>query len=438
MDKFIKRSLWQDLIKHLDNKEIGIILGPRQVGKTTLILKLIEYVKEKGISEKYIYYYNLDDIDLRTKIKRDFKFIKKDIELNLGHSLEKERGQVYLFIDEGQKSPAIFDLVKIFYDRGLPVKIFISGSSSINIKDKTAETLSGRVTYFYLSPFTFEETVGKDFGFYQLIEEIKNEDILKRVASKGYRKSEEYRQILDKALFLGSLPKVFLASREEAISYLNNFLSTYLDKDIKDIGSKVNLENFHLSFKYLAEYTADLFNFSKISADLGIKRDSLYRYFELLEKTLVISTLSPFVFPEIKNIFKSRKLFFFDCGVANRLRGFMSLEEIKRAHFLGKVFENFIFQNLSAKASNDLKKPSFFHFRDYQNHEIDFVYHRGSITIPIEATYSQDIPLGKIRNFRKFFSFRPRAKYGIIFYLGEVKTFTVFKKPIFAVPFFLV
>ena len=273
---------------------------------------------------------------------------------------------------------------------------------------------------------------------YRHLENINNLQDIKELASFGYRHIEKYQRLFYRLLFLGGLPKIISLKDEDSISYLNDFLSSYLDKDIKDIGAKVDIESFHLSFKYLSSYCADLFNFSKLGEDLGIKRDSLYRYFELLEKTLVVKTVSPFIFPQMKHIFKSRKLFFFDNGVVNRLKGFISFEEVVRAQFMGKVFENFIFQNLYSRSLNDLKKPDFYYFRDYQDHEIDFIYQRGEYTIPIEASYTTQISGKKLRNFSRFFSLFPKAQYGIIFYLGEIKKLKVKDKRIFAVPYFLV
>ena len=437
MDKIIKRHLWSDLVSDLDKERITILLGPRQVGKTTLLLRLIEHLKEKGVDERSIFYYNFDDIDLRSNMKRDFRFIQKDIEKRIGTPIENG-SKIYLFLDEGQKSPSVFELVKLFFDKNYPLKCFISGSSSLNIKDKSVETLSGRVHYFYLSPVSFSESIGQDFGLYRHLENINNLQDIKELASFGYRHIEKYQRLFYRLLFLGGLPKIISLKDEDSISYLNDFLSSYLDKDIKDIGAKVDIESFHLSFKYLSSYCADLFNFSKLGEDLGIKRDSLYRYFELLEKTLVVKTVSPFIFLQMKHICKSRKLFFFDNGVVNRLKGFISFEEVVRAQFMGKVFENFIFQNLYSRSLNDLKKPDFYYYRDYQDHEIDFIYQRGGNTIPIEASYTTQISGKKLRNFSRFFSLFPSAQYGIIFYLGEIKKLKVKDKRIFAVPYFLV
>ena len=438
MDKFIKRDVWDKVVNDLQKEEITIILGPRQVGKTTLILKLINYLKDHGVKKEQIYYYNLDDVELRGRIKKDFYFLKKDIEQTFGKTLENIKDKLFLFIDEGQKVPAIFELVKIFFDQKYRLKIIISGSSSITIKDKSAETLAGRVSYFYLSPLIFSELAEKNLSIYNNLEKITNSDFLREKTAEGYRNIKEYQYLLDKMLLFGAFPKVVNLNPSDAVNSLNNFIATYLDKDIKDIGSRVDIENFHLSFKNLIDYLANLINFSKLSSDLGIKRDSIYHYFELMEKTLVVQTVPPFIFPNLKHIFKSKKFFFFDNGVATRLKGYLNLDELKRSQFTGSLFENFIFQNLYCRSLNDIKKPSFYYFRDYQNHEIDFIYQRGDVIVPIEATYSHKIEKAKLRNFHHFFRLYPKASYGIIFYLGEVQKISIGEKSIFTLPFFLV
>lgn len=438
MDKFIKREIWQDLINQLEKKQITVLLGPRQVGKTTLIFQLINHLKKNGQPSKNIFYYNLDDIDLRGQIRKDFRFLQKDLELKTGQTLSQLKEKIYLFIDEGQKAPAIFELLKIFYDQSFLMKIFVSGSSSLTIRSKAAETLAGRANYLYLFPLSFSEAIGYQISIYDQLEKLPSLDKLKEIASFGFREKEEFDRVLRKILFLGSLPQVFTVGEEEGISLLNNFLMTYLDKDIKDIGAKVNLETFHLSFKFLTEYTGNLFNFSKIAQDVGVKRESLYRYFDLLEKTLVVQTIPPFIFPQLKNIFKSKKLFFFDTGVVNRLRGFINFGELEGFRFLGCLFENFIFQNLFSRTLNDIKRPSLYYFRDYQNHEVDLIYQRGGEIIPIEIAYSNKIEKVKLRNFSRFFSLYPKVQKGIIFYLGPVEKISLNSKKIFALPYFLV
>ena len=172
MDEFIKREIWESLVKDFEKKEVAILLGPRQTGKTTLLMQLIKHLENKGCPKKNIFYFNFDDVDIRSKIKLNFYFIKKEIELTLGKLIEEVDEQIYIFIDEGQKVPEIFDLVKIFYEKKYHIKVFISGSSSINIKDKSTETLAGRVHYFYLSPLVFSEATGTKLSVYNDLEDI--------------------------------------------------------------------------------------------------------------------------------------------------------------------------------------------------------------------------------------------------------------------------
>lgn len=126
----------------------------------------------------------------------------------------------------------------------------------------------------------------------------------------------------------------------------------------------------------------------------------------------------------IKKNLKVKKLFFFDNGVVNRLQGFFEFEEIKRTNFLGRLFESFISKIFANAVLTILKNPLYY-FRDYQNHEIDLIYKRGNIVIPIESTSSFSIPPKKLINFKKIFALNPNIRYGLIFYLGEVKTFFI-------------
>lgn len=439
MDKFIKRELWPNLIGSLAHRRIVALLGPRRVGKTVLLKKLIEELKVQGNPAERIFYYNLDDVGLRAQVKQDFRHVQKDMEQELGASLDSQKQRIFLFIDEAQKAPDLFELVKIFYDEEFPIKTFLSGSSSLDIRKQTAETLGGRIDCHYLYPLTLAEaTELSNLLLYPHIEEDLSLKFLQERAKTGYQNQDELERILRKILLLGSLPEIYLSDKNEALELLNNFIATYLDKDIRGLEKGINIEKFQLSFQSLAEYTADLINFAQISQDTGIKRETISNYFELLENTLVVQTTTPYTFPELKNLYKGRKLFFFDGGVVNRLRAFLSLEEVERAQFLGSIFENFIFQNLRARMINDIKRPDLYFLRDYQGHEIDFVYRRGEIVVPIEATYATSISWRKLKNMSYFLGRLPKVKHALIFYRGDLQEFDLSGVKLFALPYFMV
>lgn len=143
----IKRKLFAELKTHLLKKEISFIVGPRQAGKTTLMLLLKEYLEKRG--EKTLFL-NLDIEQDKEFFTSQVKLIRK-IELELG----KERG--FVFIDEIQRKEDAGLFLKGIYDMNLPYKFIVSGSGSVELKEKIHESLTGRKRIFELSTLSFEE-----------------------------------------------------------------------------------------------------------------------------------------------------------------------------------------------------------------------------------------------------------------------------------------
>ena len=142
--KLVLRKKLQEIIQYLDNEDIIVLLGARRVGKTTLLLQIKNFLtQEKSVEENNIYFLNLDVIDDLMIIKDQSSFIKY-IKSRMG----KEK--IYFFIDEVQRleNPGLF--LKGVHDLHLPVKFIVSGSSSLEIKAKTQEALTGRKKLFYL------------------------------------------------------------------------------------------------------------------------------------------------------------------------------------------------------------------------------------------------------------------------------------------------
>lgn len=437
MSNILKRGIWPKLVASLEKEEITILLGPRQVGKTTLINQLQLYLREKGVLPERIFSFSFDEISLRTELKRNSLFLQQKIERLLGKSLAEIDEEIYLFLDEAQKAPQVFDWLKIIYDQKIKVKIFLTGSSSLRIRDKTAETLSGRAAYLYLSPLTLSEIFEKDYDLYPQIENFNNLDLIRNRAKFFYQKEAEVNRLFEKLLFFGGLPKVFLADEKEARERLKAFSETYLEREIKDIGSRVNLENFHFTFRGLTKYTGSLFNLSKASSDLGLLRPALYHYLSLLEKTMIISFLLPRISMTLKAVSKSRKVYFFETGLVNHLLGFSNLEEIKNLSFLGKIFETFIFNQIKIKAQNSQIVPDLSYWRDFEGHEIDLVYERGKVIIPLEITINKIVENEKWRNFKAFFKNCPEAEFGLLIYRGEIAEKEISGKKVYCLPYFL-
>ena len=160
MKKFINRSIYPLLKNSLKEKYISVILGPRQVGKTTIIKKLIDDFKNQGIAEKDVLLLNFDDPEIRTEISKKPKAFLQKIEFAFGEPISELSSKKYLFLDEAQKKPEIFDLLKMLYDEYQEkIKIIITGSSSLNLFKKSSETLAGRVRLYNLSSLSWREII---------------------------------------------------------------------------------------------------------------------------------------------------------------------------------------------------------------------------------------------------------------------------------------
>jgi len=126
MSKLIQRKLMDNLLESLDKKFISILVGPRQVGKTTLLKMLIQEIEKK--THKKIIYLNLDDVTIRARLSQDPVELRREIERRIGKPLIRLKDKLFLIIDEAQKASSVFEPVKIIYDDfAEKVKIFLRG-----------------------------------------------------------------------------------------------------------------------------------------------------------------------------------------------------------------------------------------------------------------------------------------------------------------------
>jgi predicted AAA+ superfamily ATPase len=207
----IKRSLFEELKSHLPQKEISFIIGPRQAGKTTLMNFLKEYLERKN--EKTLF--------LSLDIEKDKQFfvsqetLIKKIELEIG----KEKG--YVFIDEIQRKEDAGIFLKGIYDQNLPYKFIISGSGSVELKEKIKESLIGRKRIFKLNTLSFEEFVNfktnykyeqKIFDFFEI-------------------EKRKTKELLEEFLNFGGYPRVVLEEKlEEKLKIIDEIYQSYLEK----------------------------------------------------------------------------------------------------------------------------------------------------------------------------------------------------------------
>lgn len=369
MQNYVKRDLFDKAAKHLSNKEISLIIGPRQVGKTVLVKQLQEYlIKEKKIDPQSIYYFNLDIIKDRELFEDQSEFI----EFLKQKSAKKK---IYVFVDEAQKAKEAGVFFKGVYDSDLPVKLILTGSSSLEIRSKIHESLTGRKRVFNLLPFSFLEILS-----------YKNTELRGLIVNKRKIFARDHKELLriflDYSIF-GGYPQAALAQdNEEKIEFLKEIFTSYIEKDIIGFLRVENESNFNKLVKLLAAQTGNLINIAELSSLVNTDRYTVDRYLLNLEKTFVAYSLKPFYSNPRQELVKASKIYFYDNGLRN-----LSLENFKKPFAdrqdKGALLENAVFKELLIL--KHVKNFNLKFWRSKQKAEVDFIIEKGLDVFPVEV-----------------------------------------------------
>ncbi len=361
--KLIKRKLFDELVKHLSAKEISIIVGPRQIGKTTLMKELMKHIEPA----KKIVFFNLD-FENDKKFFESQELLLKKIKLEIGES-------GFVFIDEIQRKNNAGLFLKGIYDLDLNYKFIVSGSGSLELKEQIKESLTGRKRIFELLPVTFEE-------FLNFKTDYKYENNLNEYLRLEMEQTNYY---LSEYLSFGGYPRVITeVSIEEKTKIINEIYNSYVEKDIVNLLNIDRPDAFTLLIKLLASNIGKLTNYSILSQQIGISVATLKKYLRYAEKTFIIHTLSPFYRNIKKELTKSKTIYFYDMGLRNFANDIFQL--IDNRNELSFLFQNFVKNILYEKVRWTPWKINF--WRTTDKAEVDFVIVSGNKIIPVEVKYS--------------------------------------------------
>lgn len=358
-DVNINRNILPDIIKWLTEKEIIVLLGARQVGKTTIIFQLINHILMQTASlfkEKIeIHYLNLD-------FPQDKKILNDDYIIKLAAKNEKKK---IIFIDEVQRQENSGLFLKHLYDLNLPIKLVVSGSSALELKSKVSEALTGRKVIFNINPFS--------------ISEIK--DCIVRVEKNTMSSTVLFKKAFEAFTEYGSYPAIILShDNEKKFLRLNEIFTSYMEKDIKKFLEIKNENAFARLITLLSASSGSLINMDEISNTLSIHQVTLDNYFYYLEQTFIIDRVRPYFRNIRKEIIKSPKVYFNDIGFRNfAINNFNKLDIREDKGF---VFENFVYLILKEKLGSSYKINF---WRTKAGAEVDFIILKDLKPIPIEA-----------------------------------------------------
>lgn len=409
----IKRTLFPDLLAHLDKKEISLLVGPRQSGKTTLLLLLKDYLEKRG--EKCVYL-NLD-------IETDKKHFESQEALLSKISLEVGTNKAFIFLDEIQRKENAGLFLKGLFDMSLPYKFIISGSGSVELKEKIHESLAGRKRLFELSTLSFEEFVNYKTEYKY---ENKLEEFFKIEGDKNYQYLNEY-------LNYGGYPRVVLEETEvEKTKIISELYQSYVEKDIAYLLNVQKTEDFTRLVKILASQVRKLLNISELSSTLGLSVSTVKNYLWYLEKTYITYRVTPFFRNTRKEITKSPVIYFSDLGLRNYANG--TFGSISNPSNMGFLFQNFVANKINTKLS---QTSMGFHFwRTKDRAEVDFIIEsKEDVAVPIEVKFKVLKTPEISRSLHSFIS-KYNTKEAIIVHLGERNTAKVGTTIVKLIPFY--
>jgi predicted AAA+ superfamily ATPase len=332
----IPRTAEIALLKRLlRNNPIVAILGPRQCGKTTLSRQFFSQWSK-----------NVTVFDLENP--RDTQRLREPL-------LALENIEGLIIIDEIQRSPDLFPVLRVLADRHKKTKYLILGSASRDLIRQSSESLAGRISYAEIGGFSL-----------QLL---------------GASKAE-------KLWIRGTFPKSFLASSEAAsYQWRHDFIVTFLERDIPQLGINIPAKSLDRFWKMLAHYHGQIFNASEIGKSLSISDHTAQRYLDLLSGTFMVRQLRPWYYNTKKRIIKRPKVYFRDSGILHALFTLEGKKDVLLHPKLGASWEGFALEE--AIKTVRLKEDEAFFWGVHAAAEIDLVFQKKGGLYGVEVKYGQ-------------------------------------------------
>jgi hypothetical protein len=372
----IRRFLTSEIMDHLVEPEITLLIGPRQAGKTTLLRHVADRLNEEG---KKTCFYNVD-------IEKD-RLLFAGQESFMNHLDQVTGGEKhYVFIDEVQRLPNAGLFLKGLYDRQLPHKLIVTGSGSLELKEKIAESLVGRKEIFFLPTVSPAEFVRyrTDYAYDKGVKEVLHTD------------RALMERILGEYLKYGGYPRVITAKTEQRkLRILEEIYQGYMERDIKSLLQLEKTSAFVTLMQLLANRAGHTINYSGLANQTGLSTPTIKNYLWYAEKTFILDVVRPYFSNKEKEITKAPTYYYWDSGLRNFLLG--RYDDINDR---GMQFQSFVFRLLEDRFRHGIARINFWQTKSQA--EVDFVVNRGYDLLPVEVKV-MDMKQPKItRSYRSF------------------------------------
>ncbi len=369
----------------------GLLLGPRQTGKTTLIQSCL-----KGKTN--ILEYPLQNPGIRL-----------DLEAKPERLIEQARAapsQPLLFIDEAQKIPILFDALQVLLD-GKEAQAILTGSSARKLRRGGANLLPGRLKRFYLDPLLWGE-----LGW---LSKIKSS--IRELRVENVNPPQSYS--LDQSLVFGSLPGIVRLPEKDRGDFLKSYAETYLEEEIRAEALVRKIGSFSRFLELAAVESGNNPNFTKLSNESGVSAHAIREFYQILEDTLIVERVDPFLKNARKRILSSSRYYFFDTGVRNVLAR-LPLEPRILSVQRGPLFEQAVILEISRRIRTLNLNYKVHYWRTSGGAEVDCVLDTGEKIIPIEIKSCSRVDKSDVKGLHIFLQdYASLATKGYVIFTGQ-------------------
>lgn len=368
---YIERTLEKVIREVSQEYPVVLVTGPRQVGKTTLLLKMME-----GTSRNYV---TLDDLS-------DRNLAKNDPELFL--QLHKPP----ILIDEVQYAPELFTYIKIHVDNNHRAGDFwLTGSQIFKLMHGVQESLAGRVAVLSMTSLSQGEICGEKVEPFR----IDLDSLTTRISERKHADTEEIYQ----RIFRGSMPAVANGVTSNSQIFYSSYLSTYLERDIKELSTTIDSLKFYNFLTSVAARCSQMLNVADIARDADLDQKQVKSWLSILETLGIIFYLHSYSNNLLKRLVKTPKLYFYDTGLVCYLTKWSNAETLANGAMNGAILENYVVSEIRKTYLNNGIEPYMYYYRDKDFKEIDIVLEHDGLLNPIEIKKSSNPGSEIIKNF---------------------------------------
>lgn len=353
---YISRSL-ETVVKQVTLEyPVVLVTGARQVGKTTMLQKLME-----GTERRYV---TLDDLNERSLAKTDPEMF-----------LQLHKPPV--LIDEVQYAPELFTYIKIYADSHQePGAFWLTGSQVFKLMHGVQESLAGRVAVLSMTSLAQAELCQAPMSPFQI-------ELSELVARAETRKAADTEEIFER-IYRGSMPAIASGKNSNSQIFYSSYLSTYIQRDVKELSDAVDALKFLRFMTAVAARCSQMLNIAEIAQDADINQKQAKDWLQILETLGIIFYLHPYSNNLLKRLVKTPKLYFYDSGLVCYLTRWSSAEVLQSGAMNGAMLENYVVSEIAKTYLNSGKEPYMYYYRNKDAREIDVILEHDGILNPIE------------------------------------------------------